>query len=105
MMFMLGQSWHTEGTTTLEETMPEALSDAKIVSLEELTGIPSFERLNAESALQPCDGHASAGVNAIVSMLLPNGGIVVLCGSCARKAGYEHTATAPREDRAKGSDH
>lgn len=69
-------------------------------------GIPSFERLSSEDALQACDAHANKSVSAVVFVLLPSGGDLLLCGNCARRHfGYEHTATAPPEDRAKGSEH
>lgn len=93
-----------EGLKTVTEatlTQPEIPDSAA-----ELTdGFPKWERLGTEAALQPCDGHASGGVSAVVSMLLASGRSVWLCGNCARKAGYEHTRTAPEENRSKGSDH
>lgn len=67
--------------------------------------LPVFTRLDPEAALSACDGHANGGVTAIVSVLLPGGGLLELCGNCARKMGYEHTATAPRENRSQGTDH
>ena len=89
------------------------MSEVTVASAEvpdnaaELTlGYPKFERLNPEAALQACDGHASQAVNAIVFVLLASGGELLLCGNCARTHfGWEHTKDAPREDRAKGSDH
>lgn len=77
----------------------------EVISLEELTGMPVFERLGAEAALQPCDGHAHGGITAIVSMCLPAGGVIVLCGNCARKAGWDHVLTTPQDNRQKGSAH
>lgn len=50
-----------------------------------------FRRLDPEAALQPCDGHASRAVNAVAEMIVPSGRSVLLCGNCARKAGWEHT--------------
>lgn len=71
----------------------------------EVTGQPVFTPLDPEAALQPCDGHANGAVNAVVSVLLPKGGIIELCGNCARKAfGYEHTNIRP-ESRSKGDSH
>lgn len=70
-----------------------------------VTGQPVFTPLDPEAALQPCDGHANKGVSAVVSVLLPSGGIVVLCGHHARVLGYEHTAFAKQENRQQGSDH
>lgn len=70
----------------------------------EVTGQPVFTPLDPEAALQPCDGHASKAVNAVVSVLLPSGGIIELCGNCSRKMGYEHTNIRP-ESRSKGDDH
>jgi len=69
----------------------------------ELASVPyEFAKLSPEAALQPCDGHASGGITAVVAVRLPSGRTVVLCGNCARKAGYEH---AVQEDRQKGSVH
>jgi len=68
-------------------------------------GFPKWERLDTEAALQSCDGHASGAVTAVVSMILASGRTVWLCGNCARKAGYEHTRSAPEENRQKGSSH
>lgn len=72
----------------------------------ELTQTPRvFARLSPDAALQACDGHASGAITAIVVLSLPSGRTVVLCGNCARKAGYEHTQDAPKEDKLKGSEH
>jgi hypothetical protein len=72
---------------------------------EVLTAGPVFTPLDPEAALRTCDGHASGGVQAVVSVLLPTGGILELCGHHARVLGYEHTAFAKPENRQKGSDH
>lgn len=75
-------------------------------NVAELTaGFPKWERLNSEASLQSCDGHASGAVNALVVMILASGSTVLLCGHCARRNGYEHTRTAPEENRQKGSAH
>lgn len=89
--------------TTMAPEVPAQVPD-DISALS--AGEPSFERLNPEAALQACDGHASKGVNAVVFVLLPNGGELLLCGNCARRHfGYEHTAHAPEDNRQKGSAH
>jgi len=72
---------------------------------ELLTAGPVFTKLSPEAALQPCDGHASGAVMAIVCLRLPSGRTVILCGNCARKAGYEHTRETFHENKQKGSDH
>jgi hypothetical protein len=67
---------------------------------------PLFERIDPNKALRPCDRHAHGGINALVTVLLPSGGLLELCGHCARKYfGYEHTANAEPEYRSQGSDH
>jgi len=66
-------------------------------------GYPKWDKLSTDAPSQPCDGHASGAVTAMVSMLLASGRSVWLCGNCARKAGYEHTA--PEENKQKGSGH
>lgn len=88
-------------TDTLLTVQPEVPDNVSGLT----AGEPKFERLDAQAALQACDGHASQGVNAIVVMILPSGGSVLLCGNCARRAGFEHTATAPKENRQQGSAH
>jgi hypothetical protein len=88
--------------------MTTATPEYQTVSLDELLGpiMPTFERLSPEAGLQPCDGHASRAVNAVVLVIMPSGKDLVMCGHCARTSfGYEHTKNAPKEDRAKGSDH
>lgn len=82
--------------------VPEEVPDT---AAELHAGFPKWERLSTEGALQPCDGHASKAVTALVTMLLASGRCVLLCGHCARKAGWEHTRTAQRENRQKGSAH
>lgn len=64
----------------------------------------TFERLPSDPFL-PCDGHAEPNIQAVVLITLPGGGIVYLCGHCARKAGWEHTDSAPAENRQQGSSH
>lgn len=49
---------------------------------------PVFEALPATT--ETCDGHADGAVKAVVRMTTAGGGTVMLCGNCARKAGYEH---------------
>jgi hypothetical protein len=82
-------------------TQPDVPDNASALT----DGYPKWARLNPEEALQPCDGHAGASVSALVLMILASGNTVVLCGNCARRAGYEHTRTSPEENRQKGSDH
>lgn len=68
---------------------------------------PVFERLPVDPFI-PCDGHASQAIQALVTMLTPEGYEVYLCGSHARKSGYEHTSPAnalPQENRQQGSEH
>jgi hypothetical protein len=97
-------AWQNGITLTKEVPVPEATVPSES-ELHALTGLPEFQRLDPETALQACDGHASGGVTALVAMKLPSGFYVLLCGHCARKAGYEHTATTPPENRSIGSDH
>ena len=104
LMSNLAEAWQTEGTTVTEDaTMPDTLSVPD--NLAALTaGEPKFTRLTGVSALDLCDRHAT--VFAVVQIILPGGGELLMCGNCARKHfGYEHTSTAPAENKAKGSVH
>jgi hypothetical protein len=65
---------------------------------------PVFERIPVDPFV-PCDGHASQAIQALVTMLTPEGHEVFLCGHHARISGFEHTATAPVDNRQQGSDH
>ena len=103
-MSRLAPGWQTEGSTPLEDAVPDTLAVVPDDAAELTASVPTFERLNPEAALQACDGHASKGVNAVVFVLLPSGNDLLLCGNCARRHfGYEHTSTAPAENRQKGS--
>ena len=54
---------------------------------------PVFTPLDLEAGWEACDSHPTA--QAVVSVLLPSGGILQFCGNCARKNfGYEHTSAA-----------
>lgn len=66
---------------------------------------PVFEYLGYEGAFRPCDGHEATEIRALVTVLLPSGGMLELCGSCCRKLGFDHTAHAVAEDKQKGSSH
>ena len=66
--------------------------------------LPVFERLPVDPFI-PCDGHASQAIQALVSMLTPEGHELYLCGHHARPQGYEHTAHTTDENRQQGSDH
>jgi hypothetical protein len=79
-------------TTTKTEAKPEVQTQ------------PVFERLPVDPFVA-CDGHASQAIQALVTMLTPEGHEVFLCGHHARKCGFEHTADAPQENRQQGSDH
>jgi hypothetical protein len=70
----------------------------------EVPARPVFERLPVDPFV-PCDGHASQAIQALVTMLTPEGHEIYLCGNCARKSGYEHTAHVTDENRQQGSDH
>lgn len=66
---------------------------------------PVFTPLDPEKGWQEgCDRHAT--VQAVVSILLPSGGLLAMCGNCARKNfGYEHVKFAKQENRSQGDDH
>jgi hypothetical protein len=66
--------------------------------------LPVFERLPVDPFVA-CDGHASQAIQALVTMLTPEGHEIYLCGHHARKQGYEHTAHDTGENRQQGSDH
>lgn len=60
----------------------------------------------APSPWEPCDGHESSAIQALVVILLPTGGQLFLCGHCARAsfqyAGFGYHA---QENKQEGSDH
>ncbi len=64
-----------------------------------------FEPISYDQPYESCDGHAAAEVRALVTVLLPSGGLIKLCGHHARVVGWEHTHTNTEENRTKGSHH
>jgi len=73
----------------------------------EIKAQPVFERIPVDPFV-PCDGHASQAIQALVSMLTPEGAEVYLCGNHARKAGWDHVSRANQVaevNRQQGSDH
>ena len=101
---MLGQTWQTEVKRAPEDAMTEMTEEIVVPdSPAELTQ-PKFTRLEGVSALDLCDRHSH--VFAVVQIVLPSGGELLMCGHCARKNfGYEHTQHAPADNRQKGSAH
>jgi hypothetical protein len=80
--------------------MEATMNDVKEVP--KTTPKPVFTPLPLSDPWEACD-HCP-DVRALVSVLLPTGGILVMCGNCARKNfGYEHTAYAKPENRQQGS--
>lgn len=77
---------------------------ATVKTQEQTTEQAVFERIPVDPFVA-CDGHESQAIQALVTMLTPSGAIVYLCGNHARKAGFEHTATAPVDNRQQGSEH
>lgn len=51
-----------------------------------------------------CDGHASGGTSAAYTVILPNGGMLFLCGHCTRLH-FDKNQWPDREDKMRGSDH
>jgi hypothetical protein len=88
--------------TTTYTPQHAATAPAEAVDIDAELNVLKFTRLDSETALQPCDGHASAGVTAVVRAV--KGAFeILLCGHCARRWGYEHTQHAPEENRQKGA--
>jgi hypothetical protein len=57
------------------------------IELSELTSSPTVKLLDRYPIL-PCDGHASAGIQAIMEVRFPTGAMLQLCGNCAHKHGF-----------------
>lgn len=73
----------------------------------EVPARPVFERLPVDPFV-PCDGHASQAIQALVTMLTPDGYELYLCGHHARKSGWDHVSrqnSIALENRQEGSDH
>ena len=64
---------------------------------------PVFKPIGYSEPFSPCDGHLGVEIRALVTVTLPSGGTLALCGHCARRRlGYEHIAFAKPENRTKG---